>query len=51
MTFDEWWDKNETQYSSDSCHMSEYHMASVVWNAAFEAGRELERELIAVDDD
>lgn len=34
MTFDEWWEKNEAQYSSDACHMSEYHMAFTVWNAA-----------------
>ena len=34
MNFKEWWDRYETQYLEDSCHMSEYHMASVVWNAA-----------------
>lgn len=34
LTFDEWWNKNESQFTADSCHMSEYHMASVVWNAA-----------------
>ncbi len=35
-TFDEWWDENEKQFTSDSLHMSEYHMASVVWEAAQE---------------
>jgi hypothetical protein len=34
--FDEWWDKNEKQFLADSCHMSEYHMASVCWNAAID---------------
>ena len=34
MTFEEWWDKNEKQFSADACHVSEYHMASVVWTAA-----------------
>ncbi len=33
-TFDQWWDTNEKQFAADSCHMSEYHMASVVWDAA-----------------
>lgn len=33
-TFTAWWDANEKQFTSDSCHMSEYHMASVVWEAA-----------------
>lgn len=32
--FDEWWNKNEAQFTADSCHMSQYHMASVVWAAA-----------------
>lgn len=36
---DAWWDKNEVQYSSDACHMSEYHMVSVVWEAAVQAER------------
>lgn len=40
MTFDEWWDENQAQYSNDSLHMSEYHMASVVWAAAVAAERE-----------
>lgn len=34
MTFDEWWEKNEKQYLEDSLHMSEYHMAKMVWDAA-----------------
>lgn len=34
MTFEQWWEANEKQYSADACHMSEYHMASVVWAAA-----------------
>ncbi len=34
MTFEEWWDANEKQFTADSCHMSEYHMASVVWDAS-----------------
>ena len=38
MTFDEWWNKNEQQYSGDACHMSEYHMAFTVWNAATSEG-------------
>lgn len=33
-SFEEWWKANEKQYSADACHMSEYHMASVVWEAA-----------------
>lgn len=40
MTFDEWGDANEKEYSSDSLHMSEYHMARVVWEAASEAETE-----------
>lgn len=48
MTFDEWWEKNEKQYTNDSLHMSEYHMASVVWEAAFKAGKE--SELVKLDD-
>lgn len=44
MTFDEWWDINEKQYSADSCHMSEYHMAHFVWKAAFKEGLEIERK-------
>lgn len=51
MTFDQWWEANEKQYSSDALHMSEYHMAHMVWKAAFEAGREFERELDAVGGD
>lgn len=38
-TFDEWWDENEKQFTSDSCHMSEYRMAKVVWDAATEAAK------------
>lgn len=38
--FEEWWDKNEKQYTNDSCHMSEFHMANVVWKAATEAKKE-----------
>lgn len=38
MTFDQWWGNNEKQYSADACHMSEYHMASVVWEAAKKDG-------------
>jgi hypothetical protein len=34
MTFNEWWQENGHQYSSDALHMSEKHMASVVWDAA-----------------
>lgn len=33
-TFDEWWNAHGAQYSADACHMSEYHMAHVVWEAA-----------------
>ena len=35
--FDEWWDANAEGYLADSLHMSEYHMASVVWLAAMGA--------------
>ena len=38
--FDEWWDGNEAQYTADSCHMSDYHMAKTVWEAAFNMGKE-----------
>lgn len=31
---EKWWDENEKQFMSDACHMSEFHMASVVWDAA-----------------
>lgn len=34
--FEAWWDKNQEQYCKDSLHMSEFHMASVVWKAAYE---------------
>ena len=37
--FDEWWDGNEAQYTADSCHMSDYHMAKTVWEAAFNMGK------------
>ena len=37
MNFPEWWDAHEKEYMSDSLHMSEYHMASVVWEAAQKA--------------
>lgn len=36
-TFDVWWKDNEQRYSDDALHMSEYHMASVVWDAALNA--------------
>lgn len=32
--FDTWWNENKEQYTSDSLHMSEYHMAFTVWQAA-----------------
>lgn len=35
--FDEWWDANEKQFIADAYHMSEYHMAGVVWRAAQDA--------------
>lgn len=38
--FSEWWDENEKQFMSDACHMSEFHMASVVWEAAIQHERE-----------
>jgi hypothetical protein len=34
MTFNEWWNANGAKYSADALHMSEYHMAYVVWDAA-----------------
>jgi hypothetical protein len=40
MIFEQWWDKNEKEYMSDNLHMSEYHQASVVWEAAQKALRE-----------
>ena len=55
LSFDEWWNANEMQYTSDSCHMSEYHMASVVWKAALSAldrqgsGKWVGRTLIDTD--
>lgn len=49
MTFDEWWNLNEKQFTADSCHMSEYHMASVVWEAAFKAGELAKKESEASD--
>ena len=39
--FDEWWDKNVGWYLSDSLHMSEYHMASMVWEAALVHGKHI----------
>jgi len=33
MTFEEWWNENGARFMADSCHMSEYHMASVAWSA------------------
>lgn len=39
MKFNEWWDENEKEYLSDALHMSEYHMASVIWEAAQKALR------------
>lgn len=38
--FSKWWDENEKQFMSDACHMSEFHMASVVWEAAIQHERE-----------
>ena len=38
--FEEWWDENEKQFMADACHMSEFHMASVVWEAAIQYERE-----------
>ena len=35
--FEAWWDKNEKQFIADSCHMSEFHMAGVVWEAAVQS--------------
>jgi hypothetical protein len=37
MTFDEWWNTEGQRHSDDALHMSEYHMASVVWEAALNA--------------
>ena len=37
---EKWWDANEKQFMADSCHMSEFHMAGVVWKAAIELERE-----------
>ena len=34
--FDKWWDTHSDDYLSDSAHMSAYHMAHIVWNAAKE---------------
>ena len=34
MTFEDWWSKNESRYTNDALHMSEFHMASVVWEAS-----------------
>lgn len=35
-----WWRENEAKYLADSLHMSDFHMASVVWDAAIKAERE-----------
>jgi len=43
--FDEWWEKNENQYSVDAFHMSEYHMASVAFNAGMTLAAEICREI------
>ena len=40
MTFDQWWDENYYSYISDECHMSSYHMAQVVWEAATQSAHE-----------
>lgn len=32
--FDAWWAENKEKYAADSLHMSQYHMASIVWEAA-----------------
>jgi hypothetical protein len=34
MSFDQWWNENESTYSASALHMSEYHMARLVWDAA-----------------
>jgi hypothetical protein len=39
-TFDKWWEDNEKEFTSNALHMSEYHMASVVWEAAIATERE-----------
>lgn len=44
MTFDEWWEENEEQFFHDSLHMSEYHMASVIWEAAQKESKLQEEE-------
>lgn len=41
MTFEEWWNVNGRRYSEDACHMSEYHMAKVLWDAALQARPEV----------
>jgi hypothetical protein len=47
--FEGWWDKNEEAYLADSCHMSEFHMASIVWQAATAAKQAEIDELRAVN--
>ena len=47
--FDKWWKKHAEQYMADALHMSEYHMASVVWAAACEACASL-CEHLSLDD-
>lgn len=37
MPFDVWWKDNAQRYIDDSLHMSDCHMASVVWDAALNA--------------
>ncbi len=32
--FDVWWKENEARYMADAMHMSLYHMAATVWDAA-----------------
>jgi hypothetical protein len=39
--FDEWWELNEEQFMNDSLHMSTYHMASIVWQAAIKSAGEI----------
>jgi hypothetical protein len=42
--FDLWWNENEKQFISDSLHMSDYHIASIVWNAAIKSEKEKKKE-------
>jgi hypothetical protein len=38
--FEKWWAENGVKYSADALHMSEYHMAHFVWEAALRAAQE-----------